>query len=459
MSEANPASIPGSVMKELMRGSAWMDLVMRSGKVLAVRVLGAGLGFAFNVVLARLLGASGIGVYSLAFTIAVVASVVGRVGLDTAMLKFAAKCYGEHDWSSLAAIHRMGMGVALTCSGIIALVMLGTADWVATVVFSEPALAGPLRIMGLAMVPFSLLNLYGELLKATHQTAMSAFVQGAAIPLINLGAIFLFANHMGSAQDATLIYLGATLVVLTLSYASWRGGYGKRVVVELNTPRLKELLDTAWPMYGASLAGILMTWADVLLLGVWASSAEVGVYGAAARTALLTSFFLMATNAVVAPRFAALHAKGAIDELAKLARRSAILASTATLPLVLLFILKPGMVLSVFGTSFIIGAQALTILAIGQFINAATGPVGYILNMSGLHKIESRISMLAALINIALCILLIPQWGILGAATANASAVILCNLARVGYVWKRLGILVLPLPASITTRLSSAKDL
>jgi O-antigen/teichoic acid export membrane protein len=70
------------------------------------------------------------------------------------------------------------------------------------------------------------------------------------------------------------------------------------------------------------------------------------------------------------------------------------------------------------------------------------------LNMSGLHRIEGRIAVVGALLTVGLCFALIPLWGILGAAAANAIATAACNLLRVYFAKSRMGILMLPLPRS-----------
>jgi O-antigen/teichoic acid export membrane protein len=161
---------------------------------------------------------------------------------------------------------------------------------------------------------------------------------------------------------------------------------------------------------------------------------------------LLTRFLLLANSAVAAPRFAALHAARDTEGVARLAVRSTILTTVTSVPLLLIFLVFPAHILSLFGTQFEAGAQVLIILTIGQFVNAATGPVGYLLNMSGFHRIEGRIAVAGALITVGLCFALIPFWGILGAAAANAIATASCNLLRVYFAKTRMGILMLPVP-------------
>ncbi len=424
----------------------WRELVVRSGTVLGVRVVGAGLGFGFSVALARVLGAHGLGIYHLSLTFALIASVVGRLGLDAAMLKFGATSHSQRDWSRLAALHRMGMGVASLGCCVVAASSFLAADWVATHVYGDAAIASPLRLMSVALLPFSLFNLYGELLKAGHHQALSSLIQGAALPLINLALLALFASSVTGPTAACGLYLASCLLVCMAAHVLWRRSVPRAGPDAAQPFRLRALLGTAMPMYASALADVVMTFSDVLILGIFATSAEVGIYTAAARTALLTRFVLLATSAVAAPRFAALHAANDADGVARLAVRSTILSTLSTLPLLLIYVLFPERVLSVFGPQFVAGAPVLLVLTLGQFVNAATGPVGYLLNMSGLHRIQGHIGVAGAVVTVGLCFALIPLWGPVGAAAANAIATAVCNLWQVYVAKTRLGILMLPIP-------------
>lgn len=428
------------------RASPWWELALRSGTVLAVRVAGAGLGFAFNVALARVLGADGLGIYHLALTFALIASVVGRVGMDAAMLKFGATSHAAADGLRLAAVHRMGIGTAMLGCGVVATATFLASDWLASTVYADPAIARPLRLMSLALVPFALLNLYGELLKAGHHQALSSFVQGAALPTANLLLLFLFAARIDDAGAAAAIYLASTLLVCLGSLLAWRRTTPPAQATPTAPIRYRDLLATALPMYGSAIADVVMTFVDVLILGLFVTAGEVGVYTAAARTALLTRFLLLANSAVAAPRFAALHATGDKEAVARLAVRSTLLTTVSSVPLLLLFLVFPGPILSLFGPQFEAGALVLIVLTLGQFVNAATGPVGYLLNMSGFHRIEGRMAVVGAVMTAGLCFALIPPWGIVGAAAANAIATATCNLLRVYYAKTCLGILMLPIP-------------
>jgi O-antigen/teichoic acid export membrane protein len=147
----------------------------------------------------------------------------------------------------------------------------------------------------------------------------------------------------------------------------------------------------------------------------------------------------MAVNLVVAPRFAAMHKQGDLDGVRRVALTSVRLMLLAAAPVVTLMVCFPHWLMWLFGDEFVAGAPLLRILAIGQFINVATGSVGYLLMMTG-HEKDMRNSLLVvAPCSILLSLWLIPLYGAVGAAVATALAIAGQNLLAVFWVRRRLG--------------------
>jgi O-antigen/teichoic acid export membrane protein len=113
-------------------------------------------------------------------------------------------------------------------------------------------------------------------------------------------------------------------------------------------------------------------------------------------------------------------------------------------PILLLFVLFPAKVLALFGAKFAGGAPVLAILAIGQFVNVATGSVGWILIMCGYERLMRNIIIVCATATVALNFLLIPLYGVVGAALATATTLALQMLVAAALVWRKLGLVTLP---------------
>jgi O-antigen/teichoic acid export membrane protein len=421
-------------MKEVVRGTTTAFIL---------KALGTGLSFGFNIILARLLGAKGAGVYYLALTVTTIASVVGRLGLDNTLLRFTAANAEQKDWDKVAGIYRMGIRIAVGASILVTLIILISASWIAQGIFSEETLTAPLRLMAFGILPMSLLILHAELLKGLKRIRDAMMIQSVGLPMLGVPLLAILGVSLG-LLGAAVAYVISAFAVLLLGIGFWRRA----------TPQLRNLngcfdirllISTSLPLFWVTSMNLVMSWTDIIMLGIWTDSKTVGIYGVAARTAMLTSFILPAVNSIVAPKFAGLYAQKDYQSLSTLARNSAQIMTCLAAPVLLLFVVAPKWVLGFFGTGFISGANVLVILAIGQFVNVSTGSVGYLLMMSGYEKLMRNTIIVSAVFNILLNSILIPKYGISGAAIATAISLAMMNLVSAALVYWKLSIITLPI--------------
>lgn len=425
-------------MQEVVKGSSIAFLI---------KILGAGLAFSFNVLLARVLGAERAGLYFLALTVTTIATVFGRMGLDNTLLRFTAANAAIGDWVAVKGAYRKGIMLSFLASIISALVMFVAASWLAETVFAKPSLASPMRWMALAVVPMVLLNLHAEMLKGLKRIRDSQLVQGVGVPALSILGFFIFGKVWG-VKGAVWAYTLAAMLTALAGYGMWRN----------TTPQLqnirayfktRELLRSGIPLFWIAIMNLIMNWTATFILGIWGTSSDVGIFGVASRTAMLTSFILVAVNSIAVPKFAALYRQGNLEELGSTARYSAKLMTLLASPLLLMFLLMPGWIMGMFGAYFVKGRVVLSILAVGQFINVATGSVGYLLMMSGNEQLLRNNIIFTALLNICLNTILIYKLGILGAAVATALSLSIMNLISTWLVYRKLAILTLPIPFGV----------
>lgn len=414
------------------------EVISGASVAFVLRVMGAGLAFGFNVYLARLVGAEGAGIYFLALMVTTIASVFGRMGLDNSLLRFIAAEASVGDWAEVKGVYRKGMLLAISASTVAALVMFFTAPLVAETVFGKPELLGSLRLMAFAVVPVSLVMLHGESLKGLKRIRDSQVVQFIGVQALSLAGLYLLGSSWG-VEGAALAYTAGAVLTALAGAALWRMATPKLkdVTGEFSTQRL---LQSSMPLFWSSTVGLLMNWTAVFILGIWGSSADVGIFGAASRTAMLISIVLIAVNTIAAPKFAELYRLREMEALAVMARNSAKLMTLLASPVLILFMFFPAWVMGIFGPEFTGGAGVLVILAIGQFVNVATGSVGYLLMMSGNEIFMRNITMAAALLNILLNIGLVPHYGLYGAAVATSVSMAVHNLLAWYYVRKNIDI-------------------
>ena len=92
-----------------------------------------------------------------------------------------------------------------------------------------------------------------------------------------------------------------------------------------------------------------------------------------------------------------------------------------------------------FYTNFVQGKTALIIISIGVMLNVLTGNVDQILNMTNYQKILKNITIFGFILNVLLNVLLIPIYGINGAAAASLITNLVFNLICLFYIKKKLG--------------------
>jgi O-antigen/teichoic acid export membrane protein len=200
------------------------------------------------------------------------------------------------------------------------------------------------------------------------------------------------------------------------------------------------------PLLVISLLTILQEVMDMLLAGIWLDSQALGVYAIALRAVMAIRFASFAVNTIAAPQFAALYAQGKMTDLDHLTRHTALLASLVCLPFAILYLAIPQTVMHLFGEDFTGGAAVLLILTIGQLINTFTGSIGELLVMTGHEKVMRNLVLMSMLTSLSLQVILTPRYGMIGAALASASGIILFNVTAALFAWRRMSVLTFPIP-------------
>ncbi len=246
-----------------------LDVVNGAAVALVLRVLGAGLAFCFNLLLARKLGAEGAGIYFLALTVTTIATVFGRMGLDNALLRFTAANASIGDWQAVKGVYSKGMSLALAVSGISAVIVFAAAPFLADLIFSKPELVSPLRWMALAIVPMSLLILHAEMLKGLVRIRDSLLVNGVGVPALSLvGLIFLIeAGVKGAVWAYTLAaVLTAILGIRLLRMAAPQL---RSITGHFET---RELLQSSMPLFWVASLNMMINWTGTFALGIWGTT-------------------------------------------------------------------------------------------------------------------------------------------------------------------------------------------
>lgn len=433
-----------------LAGVAFRDDAGTNGlgqSALTVGVLEVGglfLKYLMQIVLARFAGSAGYGFFSYSYSWAQLLAIPTGLGLPTAVIRFTPEYVNQGDWSSLAGLHRRSYLLTLQAASLVALfVGLGA------VIFA----GGENRIAILAallMVPLLAVAILQEaLILAVGRTVRARVAQALVFPSVTIGCVLGVALLVGG-QVSGISIVACTTVALAISVLL------QRWLVHDALPILREIVSRtdstrAWLRVSVPLSMVkgfqlLLTQTDVILIGLLIDFRSAGIYAAAAKSTVLMNLPLTAVTHVAAPRLGAAYAKGDFASLRKLVRAGASISFLGSLVMAGGLVMLSGSVLALFGESFQQGSDVLAILALGRVVNGATGPTDLLLNLAGQERNTAKIFASAAVVNVLLNLLLIPWFGLEGAAGATTATMVLWNIAVLSLAVRRFKVSVWPMP-------------
>ncbi|WP_435103946.1 oligosaccharide flippase family protein [Arhodomonas sp. AD133] len=408
---------------------------------LALKLTEVVLGLVVVVLLARVLGASGYGIYTFVFALVSLTAMPARMGLPALVVRETARGHSRGDWGRVVGMWHWANQLAFALSATIVAVgfLILWLDWV-----KGEALRATLT-WGIWLVP--LLALAG---------IRSASLRGLRHPIAGLfpdqvlrpGLLVLVLLAIIIWPDIDLSPAGAMFLTLVAAGISFLSGIWLLARVQpRGIAKITRIYDSrrwlaaVWPMALTQGFQQVNRYADVLLLGLLSTVADVGIYRVAAQGAMLASLGLTALNRVIAPYVAHTHAQDDLHRLQNLARSTARASLIfASLTLIGFAVLGEWLLAATLGEEFGDAHVPLLILAAGQVANAGFGSTGVFLNMTGHEREVARALAATAIANVGLNLVLIPLFGAAGAASATATTLLLSNLWLWGMVRSRLGI-------------------
>lgn len=403
---------------------------------LIVRVLGALSGLILSIAVSRAIGIEQAGIYFLVLSIVVFSSSISRFGLDNATVRFTS--IFSNDRGSLKKIWKGALGITLGFSVLTSVILYLSANFVSYWFFSGTDFADVLKAMLPSIVGLSCLTIAAMCLQGLGYTLKSIIILNILVNSLTTLSVVLF--ELETSSSVALSYSISSLVVVLISL--YMLSTCQKTIPNLNSSKdftFNRVINSCFPLWIVSIMSMLTQWSGQFIAGTWVNPTELAQLAVSQRIANLVSFALMAVNMLVAPKFAYMYEKNEIIQIRNLATKSVRLMLFLSTPLVCFIMYFPEILLNLFGDGFSDGAILLQIIAVGQFVNVATGSVGFLLSMSG-HERDLRNSMLiAGFISIILALVLVPLYGVLGASISMALSLAMQNLIAAYLVNLRLG--------------------
>ncbi len=406
----------------------------------AIRIASAAIAFVSQIILARLMGEFEYGIYAFVWVIVILTGNLSCLGFHTSIIRF----YHQHRAAGEAALLR-GLNAA-SC-----LVALATATLVAALGFAFLALFGDsiaayyLVPIGIALFIIPMIAL-GDILDGmarargwTVSALAPTFILRPILILIFMAAAeFVDAPHdattaMAAALAATYVTTLAHLAQLAVLIRKERDEVSRHY-------QLGTWMRYSLPLFLVDGIGFMLTNADVVVVGIYLPPDQVGIYFAAAKTIVLVQFVYFSVKAAAAPRFSAIIAAGDHDALAGFAAQATRWTFWPSLVIGLCALAVGELLLSLFGPNFTDGYWLMVILFAGILTKASIGPAEILLSMAGHQKLCVAVYAATLIAAVVLYSVMIPLFGLTGAAVAAATAIMIESLLLHLTVRRTLGI-------------------
>lgn len=408
-------------------GRARRLLVSPAIAAFAIKGANAVSAFLTAVLLARLAGAEVVGHYALATATATLVGIGAVAGLDQVLVRSVASdlrlgLSGRARATFAAVVRAVGRN-----SLILALLFLGlvVAGAVAEPLGGERA-AFLVAVPGVAAAAFFRLSL-GAVRAAGRPLAAQAVEALPSLLLLLVLAILWVSRLPPSAMLAVLLFYGSWVVASMTAFAIV--GRDRRQWAAPEPVDLRALQISGLPLLAAGLLQAFADWFALAAVGREVGVTEAGAFRVVMQITLVFGMLVAVSEGWIAARVASDIRTGNPGTAWRRHRRAALTTTLLASPMLAATILAPGWILGTFfGPEFAVAATALVIMSLGQLANVAFGPNGTMLTMSGNGDKVLIITVATTLMLVVFAFLLLPRFGLEGAAAAYTGALLLRKL-------------------------------
>ena len=430
----------------------FLELFKKGGVAMLFRIGGQLLGFLLTFVIAYFFGANGLGDYVLAIVVLKIFTLISKLGLDTASIKYIASYCAEKSYFGIISFRKKAISIILFASILCSIIMYFGASHIAEFIGAN---SYHIQITSFFIFPLSMFMFHYQNMRGLKEIGGYSFFFWTSQALFSLLVILVLTLFSKDENIPLYAYLISLIIISLMSYLTFF--YFMKVKKDRNellflkniSDSTADILKVSIPLMLAQAVHFVMSWTDKLMLGILdspdvisgiaTSSAQIGIYHTAFKLSMFATIGLMAVKSIASPKFAELYQKNDIKILEKVTQQSTKLIFWTTLPLVIIFILFSEKLMLLFGEEFRLGIFSFIILSLGRVVVSFSGAAGNLLQMCGKQVIFMNVAIIGSVINIILNFSLIPIYGINGSAISTMISLVAFNLLLVYFVKREFG--------------------
>lgn len=411
--------------------------IFQSLITLILRVFGVFILFGFTLFLTKNFSPKIVGQYDFVRSFLLVIGSVCLLGCDQSILYFRGQLKGLGKLSEIINIYKKMVGIIFSISILLFLIVLGIDEQFVNTFFSDQGVYEIFLKSSGILFFYALTTLNIEVFRALGNLYVAELFRNTIkyIPVI-IGAILLYYFYNETYLVDVFLFGFIILAILTTILIFY---YFNKINIngEKEGFSYKEIISKSYPIAISGMALFLLISIDIMFLKKYRDDATVAFYALAVKLMTILSMIIVTVNITVSTKIAEYFSTKNNLEMCKILRNSSRLIFMLTLPVTILICMFSEDILGFFGGDYVAAREALLILMIGQGICSVFGCAAVYLNMTGRQHIFQVILVLAVLINFALNRVLIPEYGMTGAAISFVGSSFFWNFISAVIVYRK----------------------
>lgn len=399
-----------------------------------IRLIGILLSLGIQIVLIKFIGAKEYGVYVLFTTWSAIISQILIFGYDRVLIKELSFLYLQREKGKFRyVLNKVLLFTTINCVLFALIAICLPQKVLRNTLFSKDLLQSTWLFIAFGSVLFTGFQLIGKILISIQRVELSFIRSEVIYKLIFFFSVVLFYFFFRTAFELNIILAGAVLsYALTILFLLL---FDRNRLYEYNKINKEKITfgKESYVFFFLTFNYFLINQMDKIQLGRLTNMETLGIYGLATTLCTMTSFSIVGYSRLIPKISNYINTNSMLElesEFKEVVRNAVIIALPA---MVFLFVFAED-VLLFFGAKYVMAANALRILLIGQMIFYFTGPNGNLLNNSKYAKVDLFNSIVGLILTIILNFIGYKYYGIIGVASATSIGVIIVNLLKVAEV-------------------------
>ncbi len=394
------------------------------------------IGYLYTIIIARI-GTEVFGLYNLALSIISFLSIIALFGLKSGVVRYVSYYKIKNDTSRIKGVIVSALKISIPLSIIIALILFIFANFISNNIFNNPNLGFILRIFSITIPLLVITEILLSVAVAYKKIEYRVITNDIIEKLLKLSLAFVLIYFGFKLEAAIFSYVFSIIVSFILSIY-----FIKKIFPifdkKINSLTMdKELAFYSFPLLFSTVLISVVKWIDTIMLGIYRTISEVGVYNVALSTSNLMIIVPTAVMSLFLPLITEKYSEKNFKQLKEIYNKTVRWIFTFNIIFLSVMILFSGEILNVmFGNEYVLGYKSLLILVLGYFIFSLAHIHSNYLVVIKKTKLVLLINVVMGLLNILLNLYLIPKYGMIGGAIATSTSLIVIFILSFLFTYK-----------------------